>query len=80
MVTRVRKWGNSLGVRLPKAAADEARLSDGSEVDVRVKNGAVVLKPLRKARFELDELLAAVRPENLHAEVDFGEPKGRELL
>lgn len=80
MVTKVRKWGNSLGVRLPKSAAEEVRVSDGSPVDVRVRNGEIIVRPMRKARFRLRELLAAVRPGNIHSEIDAGAARGRELL
>lgn len=80
MVTKVRRWGNSLGVRLPKAAAAEARVAEGSSVDVRVRGGEIVVRPLRRARYTLRELLAAVHPGNIHAEVDYGGPRGRELL
>jgi len=32
MVTTIKKWGNSLAVRLPKKAADRAGIREGSEV------------------------------------------------
>ena len=80
MGTKIRKWGNSLGVRLPKAAAEEAGLSDGSEVEVRVQYGAIVLRPVKKPRFKLKDLLAAIRPDNIHPEIDAGPPRGREIL
>lgn len=80
MVTRVQKWGNSLGVRLPKSAAEEACVSNGSPVDVRVKNGEIVVRPVRKARYSFRELLRKVKPGNIHSEIDTGAPKGREIL
>lgn len=80
MVTRVQKWGNSLGVRLPKSAAQEAHVRNGSPVDVRVKNGEIIVHPVRRAHFSLGELLKGVRPGNIHTELDAGAPRGRELL
>ena len=35
MITTVQKWGNSLGVRIPKPLAEDTRLHEGSQVDVR---------------------------------------------
>ena len=78
MVTKVQKWGNSLGLRLPKGVAQEMRLKDGTEVDVRVKGGAIVVKRVRKPRYKLKDLLAGIRPENLHGLVGFGDPRGKE--
>jgi len=44
MTLTIRKWGNSLGVRIPKAVAVDAGLEEGTRVEVAVKGGAVVLK------------------------------------
>ena len=33
---------------------------------------------IRKKKYDLSEMLAKVSPENLHSEVDFGPPTGRE--
>lgn len=72
---QVQKWGNSLGVRIPKSLALKVGLVEGSEVDLDVEDGHLVIKP-KSAK--LDELLSQVTPENLHKEVATGEPQGRE--
>lgn len=79
MVTKIRKWGNSLGVRLPKSAAQDASVKDGSPVDVRVKNGEIVVRPVKPPKYRLKDLLARIRPGNTHREADFGTPRGREV-
>lgn len=73
----VRKWGNSLAIRLPKGIARDVQLAEGSEVDVTVEDGRVILTPAVGAG-SLDQLLAAVTDENLHREIDTGAPAGRE--
>ena len=78
MRVAVQKWGNSLALRIPKAVAEESRIRQGSVVDLRLRKGELVVKPLVKPEYTLDELLAAVTDENLHGEVDTGVPKGRE--
>lgn len=80
MITRVQKWGNSLGVRLPRAAALEAGVREGSEVDVTASGGRIVVRPTKPARPRLRDLLAAVKPGNVHSEVSSGARRGRELL
>jgi antitoxin MazE len=78
MVTKVLKWGNSLGLRIPKAYADEARVEDGSVVDISIRNGVLVVRPVRRRKYSLVELLGTVKASNLHAEVTSTEPAGRE--
>ena len=45
MVTRVRKWGNSLGLRIPRAFAAEAGVAEDSSVELSVENGALLVAP-----------------------------------
>ena len=78
MRTKVQKWGNSLGLRIPKAFAEEASVDEGSTVDLSVRNGLLVIRPVRRRRYELAELLAGVEEGNLHGEISTGEPRGRE--
>ena len=80
MITRVRKWGNSLGLRIPKSFAKEARIEPSSEVDLALKQGRLVIIPIRRKSLTLQEVLAKVTRKNLHQEVDGGRPVGRELL
>ena len=41
--TQVSRWGNSLGLRLPRSVAREAHLDEGDTVDVSVDSGAIVI-------------------------------------
>ena len=76
--TQIAKWGNSLGLRLPKAVAREAQLDEGDTVDVSVKNGTIVVRPTRPT-YSLDTLVAKITPRNRHGESDWGAPVGHEL-
>jgi len=81
MRAKIQKWGNSLAVRLPKAITEKAGLGIEDEVDVDVEDtGKVVLLPRLKKAYRLEELLTEITPSNLHDEIDFGEPRGRESL
>ncbi len=79
MNATIQKWGNSLAVRLPKAVVREAELDNGSEVDISVQDGQVILKRANKTQYKLDELLKGVTKKNLHPEVDWGRPVGKEV-
>jgi antitoxin MazE len=79
MRASIQKWGNSLAVRIPKAFADEAKLAESSLVELTLVDGNLVISPARKTKWTLDELLAGITDENLHDEVDFGPPVGKEV-
>jgi len=75
---RVQKWGNSLAIRIPKMLAKEALLEQNSEVELELRDGAIVLKAVNVGRYSLEELLERVTPENLHGEADTGPAVGSE--
>lgn len=75
------KWGNSLGIRIPKEAADKLGIAQGSEIELQVnQNKNITLTPKKtRKQYTLEELLAEITPENRHLEIDFG-IEGRELF
>jgi len=78
MKTKIQRWGNSLAIRIPKPFAMEIRLDDNSEVDVSIKNGQLVVNPIKK-KYDLDDLLNAVNKDNVPDLIDFGSPIGKEI-
>jgi antitoxin MazE len=72
----VRKWGNSLGIRIPQAFAKEVQIDEGTEVDLTIEGASIVLTP--KPTLSLSALLNAVTDDNRHAEIGTGKPAGRE--
>ncbi len=78
MNTRIQKWGNSLAIRIPKPFACELGLENNSEVELSFIDGKLVVSPLPYPRYSLTELLSAIRETEIHDEVDFGAPQGRE--
>jgi antitoxin MazE len=75
---KVSRWGNSLGLRIPRSIAHEVGLSEGAAVDLRIEGGSLVVRPDRRRRYSLNEMLSEVREENLHGEVSTGDAVGRE--
>jgi antitoxin MazE len=75
----VSKWGNSLAVRIPAHAADSVGLSEGSEVDIAIKAGTLVIKASRPRRYNLKELVDQITPENRPPLIKWGKPVGREV-
>jgi antitoxin MazE len=84
VIVKFRKWGNSLAVRIPKALAKAINAADGKRVELTVKDGTLVLRPVakagrRKRHYSLDELLAGMTRENVPAEVQWGTPRNGEV-
>lgn len=76
---RVRRWGNSLAVRIPRAVAEESGVQEGVLVDLVPGRGKLVVSPTRPNGYRLADLLARVRPSNLHGETSTGRRVGREV-
>lgn len=80
MRTKIRKWGNSLALRIPKIFVEELDIGDDSSINLTLSEGKIVIAPLkRKKKCSLKKLLAGITGKNLHEEVDSGEPEGREI-
>jgi antitoxin MazE len=79
MLARIQKWGNSLGLRIPKTLAADVRVAEGTNVELNVENGRLIVAPQCPAKCSIEDLVARITPENLHGETDTGSPLGREV-
>ena len=50
MQTAIVKWGNSQGIRLPKALLESVDISESDIVDVAAENGNIIIKKSKKNR------------------------------
>lgn len=78
MNARIQKWGNSLALRIPKAAAEECGLSQGTEVDLHAGKDGLTIRPRRRKVYTLKQLLKGLDPKKIQL-VDWGPPQGREV-
>lgn len=78
MKTTVKRWGNSLAIRLPKVLAKEIAFDEGDEVDITANKGALVFTHSRP-EYRLNDLLNKVTKTNSHKETDFGKAVGKEI-
>jgi len=79
MVTKILKWGNSLGLRIPKSFAKEAGVEEGSAVDISLDGDRIVIRPARPTRYQLSSLVSEIREDNIHEEISTGDDVGREV-
>ncbi len=81
MVTRIRRWGNSQGIRISKQLLATAAIAVGDEIEVAVQDGTIVLRPLRRVRgrYDLRDLVEDIPDGQAGGEIDWGPPVGREV-
>ena len=80
MKTTAQKWGNSLAIRVPKSIAEQAGLKEKDDLDIEVRKGSLVLRPHLRRVYRLEDLIKRMTRHNLHQDIDFGGPLGREAL
>ena len=73
----VKKWGNSLGIRIPNLIVRELSLKDGSCVDINDRGNEIVITPIQKNG--LSEMLSKINDQNLHSEIETTGPVGKEV-
>lgn len=81
--TNLRRVGGSIMMSVPRAFLDQLHLHAGSQVEIEVDHGRLIVEPA-KPRYSLEELLAqcdttADMPTGEREWLDSG-PVGRELL
>ena len=76
MRAQLKKWGNSLAIRVPTGFLAELDLSENSTVDLSVDNGKLIIVPVQRRRwkYSIEELLAGVTEENIPPETHWGSP------
>jgi antitoxin MazE len=75
----IKKWGNSAAVRIPASVMSAAHVDLDQTVQVREEQGRIVIEPVRRKAYKLDELLGGITTRNLHKPIDTGEPVGKEI-
>ena len=77
MKTQIGRWGNSLGIRIPKYIAEELALTVNSEVECRLENGVMMICPVNKyGKYTLAQLIAQELEDD--PEVNWGQAVGDE--
>jgi antitoxin MazE len=79
MKITIRKCGNSAAVRIPAAILAAAHIGLDQVVEVREEQGRIVIEPVRRKVYKLDELLGGITGKNLHQPATTGAPIGKEI-
>ena len=79
MQTKIKKWGNSLALRIPKLFALDANLKLNKLVDLSINKHSIIITPISEKEYSLEKLLEGVSKNNLHGEFDTGAAVGKEI-
>ena len=79
MHVQLSKWGNSVGLRLPRALASQIGVQEGQKVNVIAEGGRLIIEPVA-ATWTLEDLLVGVTPDAMADAFHWGEDRGREAV
>ena len=78
MTTKIQRWGNSQGIRIPKFILEALNWNDDEELVMTAENDKIVIKKAAK-RMNIKDLFADYDEEYAPVEVDWGKPVGKEV-
>ena len=79
MQVQLARWGNSLGVRIPKDFVGRLGLTEGMRVQMETEENRIVIV-VDRPRYDLSELLVGMTPDAMHGVFDWGVDVGREVV
>ena len=80
MQTTIQKWGNSQGIRIPKAFLDALGMMENDLVELsRIDDNIVIKKVKKENKLTLDDIFKDYDGEGKAEEFDWGEPFGKEV-
>ena len=77
MEAQIKKWGNSLALRIPKSVARQLALEADCPVELTCEGAVLTIRPVKRG-LRLGDLLEQVSESNRHREVQTGAPVGEE--
>ncbi|WP_088188365.1 AbrB/MazE/SpoVT family DNA-binding domain-containing protein [Desulfosporosinus sp. FKA] len=76
MEAMARKWGNSIGIRIPASMASTIKINDRTPIDIELDGEKIIIT---RKKFNLEDLLARIPDEYEAEEIDWGDPVGGEI-
>lgn len=78
MTTKIQKWGNSQGIRIPKSILQEIHWTGNERIVIRAENDKIIIERAEK-RKNIKELFADFHGEYTPVKMDWGDPVGEEV-
>ena len=71
MNTTIKKWGNSLALRIPKDFVDQLEMKEGSKVKIEIAKGSLKIKCLEE--FTIDDFMEGFSKDKRHELIEYGD-------
>lgn len=68
MQSTIQRWGNSLALCIPKVIADELGIAQDAAVEIFIREGQLVIAPIKPKVYSLEAMVSAITDENRHDE------------
>ncbi|MCD8238272.1 MAG: AbrB/MazE/SpoVT family DNA-binding domain-containing protein [Clostridiales bacterium] len=78
MVTSIQKWGNSQGIRIPKAMLDSLKWSPNTEITLTAEEDKIIIRK-SNSRKTIKELFEGYEGNYEPTQIDWGKPVGNEI-
>ena len=79
MEVKLQKWGNSLGIRIPKILLQEISLDENDLVNLSIDEDKIIVSKSNNKKISLKERFSKYQGDNLSKEFEWDEPRGNEL-
>lgn len=78
----IKKWGDGLGIRIPKGIAEQINLKTGTRVEFDTTDSILTIRQTSRPRKRPTraDLLKKMKPRHRHDEIDQGGAVCRELI
>ena len=79
MNTKVQKWGNSLGIRIPISITKSLNIKANTSIQIKIEGDKIIMQPVKNIEYDLKELIGQINESNRHDEQEWGNPVGNEI-
>jgi antitoxin MazE len=81
MLSKVQKWGNSQGIRIPKNLLENSHIKIGEEVNISAQEGKIIVEPTHKiqGKYDIKDLISKMPKDYKVEEESWGSPSGQEI-
>ncbi len=79
MVVKLQKWGNGLGVKIPKTIVKKAKLKFNSEIEIKYNDQKIIILLQKSKSINLKKMISKITKNNLPLKEDNYMPIGKEV-